>query len=257
MCWIGSYIMENYLTVSAVTKYMKRKMDTDPHLKRILIRGEISNFKHHNRGHMYLTLKDEQSRIQAVMFKGNNSYLRFVPENGMNVLIQGDISVFEPFGQYQLYIQKMEPDGIGALYVAFEQLKKKLQSIGMFHEAHKKSLPSFPEHIGIITSPTGAAVRDIITTINRRYPLAETTLLPTLVQGENAKKSISDAIKRANDLNMFDVLIVGRGGGSIEDLWAFNEEEVAYAIYESNIPIISAVGHETDNTISDYVADKR
>lgn len=249
--------MENYLTVAAVTKYIKRKLDMDTHLKKIFIRGEISNFKHHNRGHMYLTLKDDQSRIQAVMFKGNNNHLRFVPENGMNVLIQGDVSVFEPFGQYQLYIQKMEPDGIGALYVAFEQLKKKLQSLGMFREEHKKSIPSFPKHIGIITSPTGAAVRDIITTINRRYPLVETTILPTLVQGESAKGAIRNAIKHANTLDIFDVLIVGRGGGSIEDLWAFNEEEVAYAIYESAIPVISAVGHETDNTISDFVSDKR
>lgn len=249
--------MENYLTVSAVTKYIKRKLDMDSHLKGVLIRGEISNFKHHNRGHMYLTIKDDQARIQAVMFKGDNSRLRFVPEDGMNVLIEGDISVFERFGQYQLYIQRMEPGGIGALYVAFEQLKKKLQTLGMFNDEHKKPIPLFPKHIGIITSPTGAAVRDIITTINRRYPLAETTILPTIVQGDHAKTSIAGAIKHANQLHLFDVLIVGRGGGSIEDLWAFNEEEVAYAIYESNIPIISAVGHETDTTISDFIADKR
>src|SRR5699024_4418671 len=210
--------MENYLTVAAVTKYIKRKLDMDTHLKGVLIRGEISNFKHHNRGHMYLTIKDEHARIQAVMFKGYNSHLRFIPENGMNVLIQGDISVFEPFGQYQLYIHRMEPDGVGALYLAFDQLKKKLQSIGMFLEEHKRPIPLFPKHIGIITSPTGAAVRDIITTTHRRYPLVETTVLPTLVQGENAKTSITNAIKRANELNIFDVLIVGRGGGSIEDL---------------------------------------
>lgn len=250
-------MMENYLTVTAVTKYIKRKLDMDNHLKGILLRGEISNFKHHSRGHMYLTIKDDTSRIQSVMFKGNNRYLKFVPENGMNVLIEGDISVFEAFGQYQLYIKKMEPDGIGALYVAFEQLKKKLQSLGLFHDEQKKQIPEYPKHIGIITSSTGAAVRDIITTINRRYPLVQTTVLPAIVQGEDAKHSVSETIKHANTLNLFDLLIVGRGGGSIEDLWAFNEEVVAYAIHHSDIPIISAVGHETDTTISDFVADKR
>lgn len=249
--------MENYLTVTAVTKYIKRKIDMDNHLKSILVRGEISNFKHHNRGHMYLTIKDDRSRIQSVMFQGNNRFLKFVPENGMNVLIEGDISVFEAYGQYQLYIRKMEPDGIGELYVAFEQLKKKLQTVGLFGDEHKKQIPVYPKHIGIITSASGAAVRDIITTINRRYPLVETTVLPAVVQGENAKYSISHTIEKANNLHMFDLLIVGRGGGSIEDLWAFNEEEVAYAIYHSNIPVISAVGHETDTTISDFVADKR
>lgn len=248
---------DKYLTVTALTKYIKRKIDTDPHLRNVLLKGEISNFKHHSRGHMYLTIKDKQTRIQAVMFAGNNRHLKFTPENGMNVLIQGEVSVFEPFGQYQLYIHRMEPDGIGALYLAYEQLKEKLAKRGYFSEDHKRNIPLFPKHIGVITSPTGAAVRDIITTVNRRFPIVKLTVIPASVQGEKAASSIKRAIKRANELGLFDVLIVGRGGGSIEELWPFNEEIVAEAIYQSNIPIISAVGHETDVTISDYVADLR
>ncbi|HLR62447.1 MAG TPA: exodeoxyribonuclease VII large subunit [Lentibacillus sp.] len=246
-----------YLTVTALTKYIKRKLSADPHLKNIWLKGEISNFKHHSRGHMYLTIKDDRARIQAVMFAGNNRRLKFRPENGMNVLIHGDIGVFEQFGQYQLYIQQMEPDGIGSLYLAFEQLKEKLHKQGYFNEDYKKSLPKFPENIGVITSPTGAAVRDIITTIKRRYPIVQTTIIPVLVQGENAPGSIADAISRANEETNCDVLIVGRGGGSIEELWGFNEEAVANAIFHSHIPVISAVGHETDITISDFVADVR
>ncbi|RDW21967.1 exodeoxyribonuclease VII large subunit [Oceanobacillus chungangensis] len=250
--------MENkYLTVAALTKYIKRKIDVDPHLKDVLLKGEISNFSHHSRGHMYMTIKDDQAKIQAVMFAGNNRYLKFKPENGMNVLIRGEISVYEAFGQYQLYIQQMEPDGLGALYLAFEQLKEKLHKQGYFAEEHKKEIPLFPNHIGVITSPTGAAVRDIITTIKRRYPIVQITVIPVLVQGENAASSIAAAIDLANDINSFDTLIVGRGGGSIEELWAFNEEIVAESIFRSKIPIISAVGHETDITISDYVADLR
>ncbi|MDY7043482.1 exodeoxyribonuclease VII large subunit [Virgibacillus sp. M23] len=248
---------DKYLTVTALTKYIKRKIDTDPHLSDVWLRGEISNFKHHSRGHMYLTIKDDQSRIQAVMFAGNNRRLKFTPENGMNVLIKGEISVFEAYGQYQLYIQQMEPDGIGALYVAFEQLKEKLQKQGYFNEHHKKPIPEIPTHIGVITSPTGAAVRDIITTIKRRFPIAEVTVLPVLVQGTESPVSISQAIEVANTKSLFDVLIIGRGGGSIEELWSFNEEIVAKAIFNSTIPIISAVGHETDVTISDFVADLR
>ena len=248
---------DNYLTVTALTKYIKRKFDTDSHLKNIWLRGEISNYKLHSRGHMYLTIKDDQTRVQAVMFAGNNRSLKFTPENGMNVLIKGEISVFEPFGQYQLYIQQMEPDGIGSLYLAFEQLKEKLHKQGYFEEKHKKKLPMFPKHIGIITSPTGAAVRDIITTLKRRYPIAEHTIIPVLVQGQHAAASIKSAIEIANDQAIFDVLIVGRGGGSIEELWSFNEEIVAEAIFYSTIPIVAAVGHETDITISDYVADLR
>ncbi|SES82725.1 Exodeoxyribonuclease VII large subunit [Oceanobacillus limi] len=248
---------EKYLTVTALTKYIKRKIDTDPHLRDVWLKGEISNFKHHSRGHMYLTIKDDQTRIQSVMFAGNNRYLKFTPENGMKVLIKGEISVFEMNGQYQLYIKQMEPDGIGSLYLAIEQLKDKLRKQGYFEEVYKKEIPAYPTSIGVITSPTGAAVRDIITTIKRRYPIVQTTVIPVLVQGKNASKSIRKAIEFANEKNIFDVLIVGRGGGSIEELWSFNEEEVANAIFQSQTPIISAVGHETDTTISDYVADLR
>src|SRR5690625_965256 len=206
---------------------------------------------------MYLTIKDDQSRVQAVMFAGNNRKLKFTPEDGMNVLIRGEISVFEPYGQYQLYIRHMEPDGIGALYLAYEQLKDKLENKGYFDTNHKKKLPLYPKHIGIITSPTGAAVRDILTTIKRRYPIVQTTVIPVIVQGQLAADSIRKAIEFANQSDVYDLLIVGRGGGSIEDLWGFNKEIVADAIYHSNIPIISAVGHETDHTISDFVADLR
>ncbi|MGM8213464.1 exodeoxyribonuclease VII large subunit [Virgibacillus sp. W0430] len=247
---------EKYLTVQALTKYMKRKIDTDTHLQGVWLKGEISNFNHHSRGHMYLTIKDSHARIQAVMFAGQNRSLKFTPENGMKVLLKGNISVFEPYGQYQLYIQEMEPDGLGALYLAFEQLKEKLAKEGYFNK-RRKDLPLYPKHIGIITSPTGAAIRDILTTIKRRYPIVQTTVIPVIVQGDQAANSIEKAIKLANKVNKFDVLIVGRGGGSIEDLWAFNEEVVAKAIYYSNIPIISAVGHETDTTISDFAADIR
>ncbi|GGA68055.1 exodeoxyribonuclease VII large subunit [Ornithinibacillus halotolerans] len=246
-----------YLTVTALTRYIKRKLDIDPHLRNVWLKGEISNFKLHSRGHMYLTLKDDQSRINAVMFAGNNRFLKFRPENGMKVLVRGEISVFEATGQYQLYIQQMEPDGIGSLYLAFEQLKEKLRKQGYFEESYKKEIPKVPDHIAVITSPTGAAVRDIITTIKRRYPVVQLTVLPVLVQGVNAARSIQKAIEQANAMSMFDVIILGRGGGSIEELWSFNEEIVADAIFRSQIPIISAVGHETDVTISDYVADLR
>lgn len=248
---------DKYLSVTALTKYIKRKMDLDPHLKTVWIKGEISNFNHHSSGHMYFTLKDRTSRIQAVMFAGNNRYLKFQPESGMHVFIKGYVSVFEPYGQYQLYVQQMEPDGLGALYLAYEQLKQKLEQRGYFREELKKALPKFPTHIGIITSRTGAAVRDILITIKRRYPIVKTTIIPTTVQGEYAAPAIQRAIERANDLNIFDVLILARGGGSLEDLWPFNEEIVAEAIFKSNIPLVSAIGHETDVTISDFVADLR
>lgn len=248
---------DKYLTVTALTKYIKRKMDVDSNLNNISLRGEISNFKLHSRGHMYFTLKDDQARLQSVMFAGNNRNLPFMPENGMNVLVKGEITVFEAYGQYQLYVQQMEPDGVGSLYLAFEQLKEKLQKKGYFDAVHKKVLPMYPQHIGVITSPTGAAIRDILTTLKRRYPIAKRTLLPVLVQGVNAAASIKEAIETANKSHAFDVLIIGRGGGSIEDLWGFNEEIVAEAIFQSKIPIISAVGHETDTTISDFVADLR
>ncbi|QHE52911.1 exodeoxyribonuclease VII large subunit [Pontibacillus sp. HMF3514] len=250
-------MQDRYLTVSALTKYIKRKFESDPHLKEVFLRGEISNFKHHSRGHMYLTIKDDKSRVNAVMFAGYNRYMKFTPENGMNVLIRGEIGVYEPHGQYQLYIHQMEPDGLGALYLAYEELKKKLTTEGLFDDHLKKPLPSYPRSIAVLTSPTGAAVRDILTTIDRRYPNVRVTVFPVLVQGQNAKTSIVQAIEKVNELNDYDVMIVGRGGGSIEELWAFNEEVVARAIAASDIPIISAVGHETDFTISDFVADYR
>ncbi|MFD1066209.1 exodeoxyribonuclease VII large subunit [Oceanobacillus locisalsi] len=249
---------DNYLTVTALTRYVKRKIDTDPHLRQVWLRGEISNFKHHSRGHMYMTIKDDNARIQAVMFSSNNSKLVFRPENGMSVLIRGEVSVYEANGQYQLYIREMEPDGIGALYQAFEQLKEKLQTEGLFDAGQKKEIPVYPNHVGVITSPTGAAVRDIVTTIERRSPSVSITVLPVSVQGPQAAGSIVKKIQYANAFpNEYDVLIVGRGGGSIEELWSFNEEAVARAIYTSEIPVISAVGHETDTTIADFVSDLR
>jgi len=246
-----------YLTVKALTKYIKRKFDADPHLEQVYVKGEISNFKKHSSGHMYFTLKDEDARIMAVMFARNASGMKFIPENGMNVLLRGSISVYEMSGQYQIYVQEMQPDGIGELFLAFEQLKEKLGKEGLFSRETKKPIPAFPKVIGIITSPTGAAIRDIITTIKRRYPMGQILVIPALVQGKLASKTIAEAIQKANAGNVADVLIVGRGGGSIEELWAFNEEIVARAIFESSIPIISAVGHETDVTIADFVADLR
>lgn len=240
-----------------MTRYIKRKLDLDRHLQEVWLRGEISNFKHHSRGHMYMTIKDQETRIQAVMFAGNNRSLKFYPENGMNVLIRGNVSVYEASGQYQLYIYEMEPDGIGALYLAYEQLKNKLEQRGYFSAERKKPIPLFPKRIGVITSPTGAAVRDIITTIHRRFPLVEVVVIPVQVQGASAAVSIRNGIETANRIGGFDTLIVGRGGGSIEELWSFNEENVADAIFNSRIPVISAVGHETDTTISDFVADLR
>jgi exodeoxyribonuclease VII large subunit len=246
-----------YLTIQALSKYIKRKFDKDPHLSGVYVKGEISNFKRHSSGHMYFTLKDDRARILAVMFASANASMKFNPENGMNVLVRGDISVYESGGQYQIYVKEMQPDGIGDLFLAFQQLKEKLEKQGIFDEERKRKLPKFPRKIGVITSPTGAAVRDIITTISRRYPVGEILVYPALVQGEKASQSIADCIKKANQNKEIDVLIVGRGGGSIEELWAFNEEKVALAISRSAIPVISAVGHETDFTISDFVADMR
>ncbi|GIN19951.1 MAG TPA: exodeoxyribonuclease VII large subunit [Bacillus bacterium] len=246
-----------YLTVKALTKYIKRKFDSDPHLEQVYVKGEISNFKKHSSGHMYFTLKDEDTRIMAVMFARYSSGMKFAPENGMHVLLRGSVSVYEMSGQYQIYVNEMLPDGIGELFLAFEQLKEKLGKEGLFAQEAKKPIPAFPKVIGIVTSPTGAAIRDIIITIKRRYPLGKILVIPALVQGKNAAKTIADAIQKANAGNIADVLIVGRGGGSMEELWAFNEEVVARAIYQSNIPVISAVGHETDVTIADFVADLR
>ncbi|MDX8364288.1 exodeoxyribonuclease VII large subunit [Cytobacillus sp. IB215665] len=248
---------KKFVTVTALTKYVKRKFDVDPHLQDIWVKGEISNFTLHSRGHMYFTLKDEGAKIQAVMFAKQNRTLKYKPENGMKVLLRGEISVYQSSGSYQIYVKEMEPDGIGSLYIAFEELKKRLDEEGLFLTKHKKNIPKFPRYIGVITSPTGAAVRDILTTIKRRYPIANVVILPALVQGEYAPQSLVEKIKYANQLAYLDVLIVGRGGGSIEELWAFNEESVVREIFASSIPVISAVGHETDFTISDLVADLR
>ena len=248
---------QRYLTVHALTRYIKRKFDADPHLQDIYVKGEISNFKQHSSGHLYFTLKDEKSRLLAVMFSSFNKGMKFQPENGMKVLVRGEVSVYEPSGQYQIYVKDMQPAGIGALFLAYEQLKERLEKEGLFSPAYKKVLPKHPKRVGVITSPTGAAVRDIITTVKRRYPIAHLLILPTLVQGEKAADSIVRSIETANARGDIDVLIVGRGGGSIEELWSFNEEIVARAIFASEIPIISAVGHETDFTIADFVADMR
>ncbi len=248
---------DQIFTISGLTNYLKRAFDNDELLQNIWLKGEISNFKKHSRGHMYFTIKDDQSRIQAIMFAGNNRFLKFMPEDGMNIIVRGNVTVYEATGQYQIYVNEMQPDGVGNLYLAFEQLKKKLEGAGYFDDRYKKALPKIPREIGVITSPTGAAVRDIITTLKRRFPIAKVTLFPVLVQGVDAPSSIAKAIRQANEIEGIDVLIVGRGGGSIEELWAFNEEVVAKAIFQSSIPIISAVGHETDTTISDFIADIR
>lgn len=246
-----------YLTVKALTKYIKRKFDADTHLRDVYVKGELSNVKVHSSGHIYFTLKDDAARLTSVMFAMNAKSLKFVPESGMNVLVRGDINVFEVAGQYQLYAATIQPDGIGELFLAFEQLKKKLQQAGLFHPSRKKPIPTFPKKIGVVTSKTGAAIRDILTTLERRYPISEVIVFPSIVQGPQAAPSIVKSIERANQNNDMDVLIVGRGGGSIEDLWAFNEEVVARAIANSRVPIISAIGHETDTTIADFVSDLR
>ena len=245
-----------YITISDLNRYIKAKFDIDSNLNNVYLKGEISNFKHHTRGHFYFTLKDENSRLSAVMFNFNASKVGFEPEDGMKVLVSGRISVYEATGSYQIYVNTMEMDGIGNLYLEFEKLKKKLASEGLFNPEHKKPIPKYPKTIGIITAPTGAAIRDILSTIKRRYPIAKTILFPALVQGEGAKESVTRQLKKAQEYDL-DVIICGRGGGSIEDLWCFNEEMVARAIYESKIPVISAVGHEIDFTIADFVADLR
>ena len=247
---------DKYLTVSAITRYLKAKFDVDENLQTVYLKGEISNFKAHTSGHFYFSLKDESSKINAIMFRSNASKVIFKPTDGMKVLVTGRISIYEAMGSYQIYVDEMLEDGVGNLYIAFEQLKKKLQALGLFDKAHKKPIPKIPKRVGIVTASTGAAIRDIMTTIKRRFPICETILFPTLVQGENAKDDIVKNIKRAEDYDL-DVLIVGRGGGSIEDLWPFNEEVVARAIYDCKIPVISAVGHEVDFTIADFVADLR
>lgn len=248
---------KQYLTVTALTKYIKYKLETDEHLKTILLRGEISNLTKHSRGHFYFSLKDEHAQIRAIMFSSATRTLNFSPKEGDKVLVTGNISLYEPQGAYSIQVFNMELDGIGALYLAYEKLKEELEKKGYFDPSRKKPIPSYPKAVGVITSPTGAAIKDILHTIERRYPLTKVHLYPALVQGETAKDSIVKQIKRANEDKFVDVLIVGRGGGSIEDLWAFNELIVAEAIYQSKIPIISAVGHETDFTIADFIADLR
>lgn len=247
---------DKYLTVTQINKYIKYKMDNDSNLNVVYLKGEISNFKNHSSGHLYFTIKDESSRILAVMFRSNASKINFKPVDGSKVLVVGRISCYEASGNYQIYVEEMLEDGVGNLYLEFERLKKKLGDKGYFNDIYKKSIPKFPKRIGIITAPTGAAIRDIITTINRRYKLVELYIFPSLVQGENAKDDIVRNLERADNYNL-DLIILGRGGGSIEDLWAFNEEVVADAIFKSNTPIISAVGHEIDFTISDFVSDLR
>lgn len=249
-------MQDKYVTISRINNYLKAYFDNNPHLQHVYLKGEISNFKNHSRGHLYFTLKDEQSRLSAVMFQTNALKLNFEPEDGMNVLVEGRISCYPAQGSYQIYVEKMEVDGVGNLYIEFEKLKKKLAAEGLFDPKFKKQIPKYPTRIGVITAPTGAAIKDILSTIKRRYPICETILFPCLVQGKSAAPDIVKQIKTAQDYDL-DVIICGRGGGSIEDLWAFNEEIVARAIFESKIPIISAVGHEIDFTIVDFVSDLR
>ncbi|MDT2781206.1 exodeoxyribonuclease VII large subunit [Vagococcus fluvialis] len=248
---------ETYLTVTALTKYIKHKFEADPYLERVFLTGEISNFRMRPNAHQYFSLKDDKAKISAIMFKGAFNKLKFQPEEGMKVLVIGRISLYEPGGSYQIYIEHMEPDGVGALYQALEKRKKALQEEGLFKEAFKQPLVKYPKKIAVITSPSGAVVKDIITTTKRRYPIVQLVVFPTLVQGDKAADDIVKRIKEVDALDDFDTMIVGRGGGSIEDLWPFNEERVVRAIFESRTPIISSVGHETDVTLADLVADVR
>ena len=247
---------DKYLSVTALTKYLKYKFDVDEHLKTVYLKGEISNFKSHTTGHLYFSIKDENSKINAIMFSANAKKIVFTPIDGMKVLVRGRITIYEATGNYQIYIDEMLEDGVGNLYIAFEQLKEKLSKEGLFDSRFKKKIPKIPSRVGVVTAQTGAAIKDILSTIKRRYPICEVILFPSLVQGEAAASDIVKNIKMAENYDL-DVLIVGRGGGSIEDLWPFNEEIVARAIFESSIPIISAVGHEIDYTIADFVADLR
>ena len=247
----------NVLSITQINEYIRSRMDSDPLLSAVAVRGEISNYKLYPSGHHYFTLKDENAALKCVLFKGNAFRLKFRPENGMKIIAFGKISVFPRDGAYQLYCTALTVDGIGDLHAAFEQLKKKLEAQGLFDEAHKKPIPKYPGVIGIVTSAAGAAVHDMIRILRKRFPLTKVRLIPVRVQGVEAPGEIASAIYYANHYKLADVLIVGRGGGSIEDLWAFNEEVVAKAIYDSQIPVISAVGHEPDVTISDYVADLR
>lgn len=248
--------MTEYLSVSTLTKYLKLKFDKDPYLERVYLTGQVSNFRRRP-NHQYFSLKDEKAVIQATIWGGVYKKLGFDLEEGMKINVIGRVQLYEPSGSYSIIIEKAEPDGIGALAIQFEQLKKKLSEEGLFEERFKQALPQFPKKIGVVTSPSGAVIRDIITTVSRRFPGVEIILYPTKVQGEGASAEVAENIRRANERNDLDVLIIGRGGGSIEDLWAFNEEVVVRAIFESHIPIISSVGHETDTTLADFVADRR
>lgn len=247
---------DKYLSVTALTRYIKYKIDNDKNLQEVYLKGEISNFKAHTRGHYYFTIKDENSRINAIMFSFNASKLKFMPEDGMKILVKGKISVFESTGNYQIYVEEMLEDGVGNLHIAFEQLKKKLGDEGLFDPKHKKQIPKIPMRVGIITASTGAAVKDILSTIKRRFPICKTILFPCLVQGELAKDDIVKKLDIADDYGL-DVIILGRGGGSIEDLWPFNEEVVARKVFSCKTPIISGVGHQIDFTICDFVSDVR
>lgn len=248
--------MADYLTVSHLTKYLKLKFDRDPYLERVYLTGQVSNFRRRP-NHQYFSLKDEGAVIQATMWAGSFKKLGFDLEEGLKINVIGRVQLYEPSGTYSIIVEKAEPDGIGALALQFEQLKKKLSAAGYFAEQHKQTLPQFPKKIGVVTSVSGAVIRDIITTVSRRFPGVEILVFPTKVQGEGAAKDIAQNIRLANQRADLDLLIVGRGGGSIEDLWAFNEESVVEAIFESRLPIISSVGHETDTTLADFVADKR
>ena len=245
------------ISVSQLNKYIKNKVDQDEYLNNVLIKGEISNFKHHYTGHMYFTLKDNNSLIKCIMFKSYTPHLNFVPKDGMSVIVLGTVSVFERDGVYQIYCKAMQQEGIGDLYKEYEKLKAKLNEEGLFAESHKKKIPLYSKRIGVLTSETGSVIRDIINVSTRRNPNVYIKLLPVPVQGEGASKKIADAINLMNERNLADIIIVARGGGSLEDLWPFNEEIVARAIYNSELPVISAVGHETDFSISDFVADLR
>ncbi|MBD9119377.1 exodeoxyribonuclease VII large subunit [Streptococcus sp.] len=248
--------MSDYLSVSSLTKYLKLKFDRDPYLERVYLTGQVSNFRRRP-NHQYFSLKDEQAVIQATMWAGTFKKLDFELEEGMKINVVGRVQIYEPSGSYSIIIEKAEPDGIGALAIQFEQLKKKLTEAGYFDERHKQPLPQFAKKIGVVTSPSGAVIRDIITTVSRRFPGVEILLFPTKVQGEGASQEVAANIALANEREDLDLLIVGRGGGSIEDLWAFNEEVVVQAIFESRLPVISSVGHETDTTLADFVADRR
>lgn len=253
-----SYAKPQVLSVSQLNFYIKSLIDNDPRLTTVFLEGEISNFTCHSRsGHLYFSLKDQKAVVRAVMFAGNARRLPFMPENGMKIICHGRVTVYEPSGQYQIIIEDMQPQGVGALALAYEQLKRELAAKGLFDQAHKKPIPRFPDTVGVVTSPTGAAIRDIRNVIGRRYPRARIILCPVLVQGEGAAPQLVNAVEQLGQNRLCDVMIVGRGGGSMEDLWAFNSRELAYAIYRCPVPVISAVGHETDFTICDFVSDLR